>query len=70
MKSKSVVTDSQISIDPATGMWVAACPHFGVVTQGRTEHEAELALASAVALFLKHCPASKLAEIERSATCP
>lgn len=50
----SIIVESQITIDPS-GVWVALCPSLRVGSQGRTEHEAELALASAVAFLLDHC---------------
>lgn len=52
-KKMSVVVESLVSIDPS-GVWVARCPALRVGSQGRTEHEAELALASAVALLYIH----------------
>jgi hypothetical protein len=41
--------------DEGSGLYVSSCPGLGIVTQGRTEHEACEAIRSGVKMWLEHC---------------
>ena len=55
MNSFEVKTRTCIRYDAEAGVYVSACPEFGLVSQGVTEEEAERAIQSAINLFVITC---------------